>query len=904
MEVSVGATSQSRTHTETDGSARTIVHRDDGRTITTDADGTSLTVRAVPDPRYGAPGAYAGEMVVRTPGGREQTTTHLREVVTASGEPDRIVTTSTVNGATTVSSYDTSNRTTTVTTPEGRSHTVQIDARGRIIATTSAAGRAPTSTEYDPRGRPCRHTAGSGGTTRVTTWRYDTAGSVCSETGGSPWPISITDPAGTTTSWTRDAAGRITSMTDGAGRTTTFVHDQQGNLTEIGPPSSSVHSQTFDLRDLRTAYDPPGPDGGLTWSYDLDDRLTGITRSDGSSAVTTLDGAGRPVEVVRTMDGIADPVVTLSYDAAGRPISTGSADRGQVSMTYDGAFGLETVTTHGPAGPTRIAITLDDHLRMASETVDAGTDAAHTVTHQYDDDRHLIGVGDLELIRDDAGRVIRAEIGEIVTHYGYDAFDGLSTIVAMHDSTTLYSATHTRDAIGRLVARSESIGGDTITWTYGYDGSGRLVSASRNGTGVTYTYDVNGNRVAGPGVSASDTEYDVRDLVVRYGDRHFTHGPAGDLRTETQGELTTVFDYDIEGSLRSIVATEGSEDLFDLSYGTDPLGRRHHRVEGLGGATESRSWRYRDDLLVAEYDDDGARRLRFVHGTSDMVPDYLVDTSGTSAVTAAIIRDGTGSPRLVVDVATGQVLQRLDFDEFGVVLLDTAPGYQPFGFHGGLHDPLTGLVRMGVRDYDPTLGRFTNPDPILFAGAQVNLFEFAGSDAVNRRDPSGMGPGGGGGGRPPREEQPCGEVLPYKMPLPTSISGLGLPFQAYQAKKGVDQIASGDVGLGTSNLVFGGGQAVASGLAVAATKTQVTAATAGAATGTSKAGLAMISAKAAAPIAAVGAVAGGYAYVAKDSIDAALEGRPTPIEVAWDYYRTNLFGKDSRIPPPTGLPCD
>ncbi|MDS4031603.1 MAG: hypothetical protein RKO66_16235 [Candidatus Contendobacter sp.] len=31
--------------------------------------------------------------------------------------------------------------------------------------------------------------------------------------------------------------------------------------------------------------------------------------------------------------------------------------------------------------------------------------------------------------------------------------------------------------------------------------------------------------------------------------------------------------------------------------------------------------------------------------------------------------------------------------------LDTSPGFQPFGFAGGLYDKDTGLVRFGARDY-------------------------------------------------------------------------------------------------------------------------------------------------------------------------------------------------------------
>ena len=64
--------------------------------------------------------------------------------------------------------------------------------------------------------------------------------------------------------------------------------------------------------------------------------------------------------------------------------------------------------------------------------------------------------------------------------------------------------------------------------------------------------------------------------------------------------------------------------------------------------------------------------------------------------------------------------------------------YIPFGFAGGLYDPDTGLVRFGARDYDPFTGRWTSKDPILFAGAQANLYVYVGNDPVNSLDPSGL----------------------------------------------------------------------------------------------------------------------------------------------------------------------
>jgi len=61
-----------------------------------------------------------------------------------------------------------------------------------------------------------------------------------------------------------------------------------------------------------------------------------------------------------------------------------------------------------------------------------------------------------------------------------------------------------------------------------------------------------------------------------------------------------------------------------------------------------------------------------VYGTRANVPDSLV----TNGRTYRLVTDHLGSPRLVVDVTTGVVAQRLDYDEFGQVLLDTNPGYR------------------------------------------------------------------------------------------------------------------------------------------------------------------------------------------------------------------------------------
>ncbi len=114
------------------------------------------------------------------------------------------------------------------------------------------------------------------------------------------------------------------------------------------------------------------------------------------------------------------------------------------------------------------------------------------------------------------------------------------------------------------------------------------------------------------------------------------------------------------------------------------------------------------------------------------------DTIWQDGTIYALIRDQIGSVRLVVDTDTGEIVQRMDNDEFGNVTLDTHSGFQPFGFAGGLYDPDTALVHFNARDYNPRIGRWTHKDPIRFEGGDTNLYGYVFSDPVNLIDANGM----------------------------------------------------------------------------------------------------------------------------------------------------------------------
>jgi RHS repeat-associated protein len=87
------------------------------------------------------------------------------------------------------------------------------------------------------------------------------------------------------------------------------------------------------------------------------------------------------------------------------------------------------------------------------------------------------------------------------------------------------------------------------------------------------------------------------------------------------------------------------------------------------------------------------------------------------------------------------ITQRLEYDEFGTVILDTNPGFQPFGFAGGLYDQYIKLVRFGARDYDAETGRWTAKDPIRFRGGDSNLYGYVLQDPINTVDLDGRAQG-------------------------------------------------------------------------------------------------------------------------------------------------------------------
>ena len=151
---------------------------------------------------------------------------------------------------------------------------------------------------------------------------------------------------------------------------------------------------------------------------------------------------------------------------------------------------------------------------------------------------------------------------------------------------------------------------------------------------------------------------------------------------------------------------------------------------------------------MAELDGAGNVVSYFVYGSEEHVPDYMLRFESGAWAKYRFIFDLVGSVRYVVRESDSAIAQEITYSPFGEILSDTAPGFQPFSFAGGLYDELTGLVRFGARDYDAETGRWQSRDPILFGSGALNLYSYVDNDPVNWIDILGESKHGGKGSKP------------------------------------------------------------------------------------------------------------------------------------------------------------
>ena len=503
---------------------------------TTRPDGRVLSWTPAPDPRFGMLVPLVTSQVLTTPGGRALAITRSR-VATLLDPNDAmsftsITDTTTVNGKSFIEVFAKAPRTLTRTTPEGRQVTTTLDSKGRVVQ-ISVLGVLPVQLAYDAHGRLETATQGTRTLTRVY--------------GPDGFLQSVVDPLAHTWSFTPDAVGRVLAETRPDGEEVLFTYDDAGNGLSVTPPSQPSHLFTYTPVDLQASYSPPDLPAGPTptsWSYDVDRKLTLVTKAGGAAVSYGYDAAGRQTSVT-----FPDGTITRTYDAATGKLATVTGPAGvTLSYGYDGHL-LTDMTWSGAISGT-LHRTYNNDLRVTTETVNGGS----AVSFAYDDDGLLTGAGGLSLTRDaQNGRVTGTSLGAVVESLIYDAFGAVEQRALTAGGMPLFSVTYVRDAVGRLVERTETFLVETHSDGFVYDLAGRLTDVYRDGALTAhYEVDENGNRLSRTTAGGSVVgAYDDQDRLLSYGGVTYAYQDSGELlsRMDTATGATTLYGYDAIGNL-------------------------------------------------------------------------------------------------------------------------------------------------------------------------------------------------------------------------------------------------------------------------------------------------------------------------------------------------------------------
>jgi hypothetical protein len=128
------------------------------------------------------------------------------------------------------------------------------------------------------------------------------------------------------------------------------------------------------------------------------------------------------------------------------------------------------------------------------------------------------------------------------------------------------------------------------------------------------------------------------------------------------------------GNLKSVGLPGGTTIQYVIDGQNRRVGRR------VNGALVQ-GFLYQDQLNpVAELDANNNVAARFVYGSRGNVPDYMVKNGATYR----IISDHLGSPLVVVNVNTGQVVQRMSMTSLGMLRWIRILGSNPSGLLGAV----------------------------------------------------------------------------------------------------------------------------------------------------------------------------------------------------------------------------
>jgi len=629
------------------------------------------------------------------------------EVKTGYDIGGRPITTTDPNGNATQYEYygaEENGRLKLVATPDSRTLQYFYDNNGNVIRTVDNMGRE-NLTDFDSLNRPVRtvgsvhNSYGMSSIRQVTVTEYNELGFVIKIRAG--YTADITGEAGSDVladqaTYTYDDFGRQITATDANGKVTRNFYDEHGNFKRTESPNNHIVSYDYDHNR-----------NGLLMT-----QTAKLSATDPAPHITRYE-----YNVLGQMTKVIAPEVTYvyGYDVANR-LTTVTDSRGNKVLTYD----------YSPGGLLNFVADSD------GKRTDFLYDAASRLTAMLaaNDDR-------VNFIFDAGGRLRETSIPNgLKAQYTYDAGNNLLSrknstnvgIVSQHD--------YTYDAAGRRETHLENIAGTSTAYKYEYDNLDRTTAIKKDG-GLTlveeYQYDqFNNRRTRHPnGGSTYFYQYDaVQQLnqILTGSDTgtlvaSFTYDDKGNLTFKSEGGVTRTFIYNALDRLTQVTGSDISTETYTYDY----QGRRIEK--NVGGATNR--YTYSGMSIWAEFGATWGEALAYYNYTG--VDQAVIRSTPISANTRYYHKDGLGSA-VAVSNAAGAIQASAGYDSWGKVI--SGGGVPQFGFTGREPDA-TGLMYFRARYYDPSMGRFTQRDPIGFAGG-LNPYTYVGNSPQNFTDPLGL----------------------------------------------------------------------------------------------------------------------------------------------------------------------
>ncbi|WP_374073730.1 RHS repeat domain-containing protein [Bdellovibrio bacteriovorus] len=613
-----------------------------------------------------------------------------------------------------------------VTTPMNRRYTQTLNEKGQptmqIISKDGQTVWAEAFT-YDTAGNLTSHKNTEG--TVVASYGY----------GANRLLEKITDAIGNSTGLSYDNMRRLSKIQYSTGSSVEFIYDLEGNLTGIKPPGKPFHNFNYKLGDLVSSYVPPvvsQTDSGVEYRYDSEERISEVLI--GGNLASSYKYGSNESRLFEVKNSHTTVGITYAENSNKKPtdlVSSLTTSDG-VKTNYSYLWKLPTaVDTQGPVSSS-VRYKYNTDATLAGIDV-AGVDGKFfSYALSYDLDGLPVKVGNISFVLDTVGRVQASTQGVVKGQVQYNLNGYVTGEAYSANGKGITNIAYSRDAIGRVSAASFTSPSQKIN--YSYDKLGRLVSAQSANGSREYIYDENGNRLEfRSGTVVLKGEYDDQDRLISYGQNQYTYSKFGNLSkveeysSPSQKPRVTEYDYDSFGNLRSVKLPDGRFIEYIIDGQNRRIGKKVNGKLVQGFIFQSQY------QIAAETDGTGKIVRRFIYGSKINIPDYVA----TGGKEYRIISDQVGTPKLIVEAATGKIVESLNYDEFGVSFDGKHSAYLPFGFAGGVNDRDTGLVRFGARDYNPQTGRWTNRDPILFNGGDTNLYGYVLQDPINYIDPSG-----------------------------------------------------------------------------------------------------------------------------------------------------------------------